>query len=400
MTLRYISCTTSDRPYDGMNFINFDGKGGNNDAYFCYGHFNNFPIHQIHSCQWLDILPKQDIKLILYWQQSPFFCDFSPLPTEVCDRIRNDPNVYLLCVDALETILFTDKYTQQCIKYNVPANKTIVLTSNHEINNRCVDGINYLSIEYWESMTRHHYRWMSSANMVTMNQREADIHTASKKFISLNRNLKVSRMAWKYAMSLTGLQSQGHVSYHLPSVTAFGTTNHETMVYNQLSGWFPDIEKSQVEHVVSKHLRLLELDDLSNHHHPVSYTGDIINYYRDSLVSFVTESHHNTVFLTEKTFKAIAMGHPYFIIGTPENHARMREKGYYTFERLFGCQQIINVADMVSACELMRQRSITDLRQEILTEWMPKIRHNFELFFNSQTDWTSIENRIKSKIIK
>lgn len=399
MTIRYISCTTSDRPYDGMTFIDFDGKGANNDVMFLYGHWENFPLQEIYSRQWLDILPKTDLKFILYWQQSPFFCDFSPLPVEICDRIRTDPNVYLLCVDVLESIIYTERYTEQCVKHNIPTNKTVILTSNHEINNKCVDGIQYLSVEYWESLTRHHYRWMPSAHMINIDQREQDIHCASKKFLSLNRNLKSHRMAWKYAMSLSGAQEHGHVSYHLPSVTAFASDSHDKMVYNQLSGWFPDLEKSEVQHEVGRHLHISELDDLSNCHSPVAYTGDITDYYRDSLVSFVTESHYDTVFLTEKTFKAIAMGHPYFIIGTPEMHHRMREKGYYTFEKLFGYNQITSIPEMLTACENIKNRPVAELRDEILTDWMPKIRHNYDLFFNSELDWRSVENRIKSKII-
>ena len=87
MTVRYISCTTSDLPYDGLTFINFDGKGTNNDIQFCYGHFENFPIHQVYSKQWIDLLPNQDLKLILYWQQTPVFNNLSLLPSTIKDRI-------------------------------------------------------------------------------------------------------------------------------------------------------------------------------------------------------------------------------------------------------------------------------------------------------------------------
>ena len=396
MTVRYISCTTSDRPYDGLTFINLDGKGTNNDIQFCYGHFENFPIHQVYSKQWIDLLPNQDLKLILYWQQTPVFNDLSLLPSTIKDRINSDPNVYLLCCDLLESVAWPERYTTGCQSENIRLEKVIVLTSNHEINNSCINGIRYFSVEFWESLTRQHFRWLDTlCDMISMDQRQIDIQSSSKKFISLNRNLKAHRIAWKYAMSTSGVQSQGHVSYHLPNFKGYeSNSDHDMILRKHCKSWLPDAE---IDDIV-QHLTPMKLDDLDINHVPISYSDSILSYYRDSLVSFITESHHDSVFLTEKTFKAIIMGHPFFIIGTPEMHARLREKGYHTFENLFGYDKIVEYDQMSSACSKMRDCNINELRNEILQNWMPSIRHNFELFFDSQCDWNILENKIKTQL--
>ena len=148
---------------------------------------------------------------------------------------------------------------------------------------------------------------------------------------------------------------------------------------------------------IREHLDYQELDTIINNY-PVSYNKNLNSYYDDSLLHIITESHHSTVFLTEKTFKAIAQRQPFFIIGTPQMHKRLREKGYYTFEKLFDTTQVTNGHQALAFCQKLIDRDIEDIRQEILTDWMPKIEHNYNLFFNSKCDWNHTMLLVKNQI--
>ena len=396
MTINYITCHNNDRPYDGLTFTNIDRKNQdhNNDINFLYGHFDNFPIQQVYSEQWIDLLPNENLKLVLCWQQTPSFMDLSVIDQSLIQHVNHNPNVYLLCVDVLESILYPSVYTEQCKHNNINPEKVIVLTSNYEINLQKIDGINYITIEFWESLTRQHHRWLSNIQMTSQSQRITANKTASKKFISLNRNLKPSRAMWKYAMSASGLQSQGHVSYLLPKVCKNADRFHEDILKSPILN---EMFYNGPPEDIREHLDYQELDDII-HDHPVSYNENLNSYYNDSLLNIITESHHNTVFLTEKTFKAIAQRQPFFILGNPDMHKRLREKGYYTFEKLFDTTQVMNVHQALALCQKLLDRDIEDIRQEILTDWMPKIEHNYNLFFNSKCDWEHIMLLVKQEI--
>ena len=393
MKINYITCHSSNRPYDGLTFMDLRGKGDNHngDMNFLYGHFDNFPLQEVYSEQWLDLLPDENLKLVLCWQQTPIFTELNIIPPNIIQHINENPRVYLLCVDALESIIYPDVYTEQCKLHNINPEKVIVLTSNVEIDSQKIDDINYMNIEYWESLTRQHHRWMSNVEIPSLSQRIDHIKTASKKFVSLNRNLKTHRVMWKYAMSISGVQDHGHVSYLLPE---------QKTEYDQLldSSLFKEyFNQKQVPQDLLDHLQLKKLDTIE-HPHPISYSNELAPYMHDSLVSFITESHHDSVFLTEKTFKAIAQRHPFFIIGTPEMHRRLRKKGYYTFEKLFGVEQVTNAQEAIELCKKWQARDIEDIRQEILADWMPKIEHNYSLFFNSKCNWTHLMNNLKKQI--
>jgi len=393
MKINYITCHTSTRPYDGLTFTDLRGKGSNhnNDMNFLYGHFDNFPIQEVYSEQWLDLLPDENLKLVLCWQQTPIFTQLNVISPSLIQHINSNPRVYLLCVDALESIIYTDVYTEQCKLHKINPAKVIVLTSNVEIDSQKIDDINYMTIEYWESLTRQHHRWMSNIEMTTLSQRHDHIKTASKKFISLNRNLKPHRVMWKYAMSVSGLEDHGHVSYLLPEQK----NDYEEIINHPILKEY--FNQRQVPEDLLDHLQFKKLDTIE-YPHPISYSNKLSPYIHDSLVSFITESHHDSVFLTEKTFKAIAQRQPFFIIGTSEMHRRLRKKGYYTFEKLFGVNQVTNAQEAIELCKKWRDRDIEDIRQEILTDWIPKLEHNYNLFFNSKCNWTHLMNNLKKQI--
>jgi hypothetical protein len=67
-------------------------------------------------------------------------------------------------------------------------------------------------------------------------------------------------------------------------------------------------------------------------------TTPTFRYYRDSYFSVVSETtfyyrdgSQNSRFITEKTFKAIIMSHPFVIVSIPKSLEVLKELGYKTF---------------------------------------------------------------------
>jgi hypothetical protein len=91
-------------------------------------------------------------------------------------------------------------------------------------------------------------------------------------------------------------------------------------------------------------------------------------------------------FITEKTYKCLKYGQPFVIIGTPGSLARLRERGYRTFDHA-----IDNSYDTIQNNTqrwLAVKKAIGDVNQQNMQEWFQTclldIKHNQELFKN----WT------------
>ena len=128
--------------------------------------------------------------------------------------------------------------------------------------------------------------------------------------------------------------------------------------------------------------RTLDVVDIKNN------TPNLINnlnLYEDSLLSVVTESHYNQtggLFITEKTFRPVLVGHPFMILGQPYILKKLQEWGFRTdFDGL-------NLE--FDSIEDDRERFIqfhqslynwavlnAEIKRTLLYKWNNTIKHNF-----------------------
>ena len=79
---------------------------------------------------------------------------------------------------------------------------------------------------------------------------------------------------------------------------------------------------------------LLDIEDLKNN----NPTGiKTIEHYEQTFVSIVTETIYseNCLFLTEKIWKTLAIGHPFFLLGSKNLLKKLKELGFKTFDKWF-----------------------------------------------------------------
>ena len=106
---------------------------------------------------------------------------------------------------------------------------------------------------------------------------------------------------------------------------------------------YPGVDKTAVEVVqgslymtpaVKERIIPLLDESLTIDEYDVTQNGPTVsNHFEQSLLSVITETTYEDgdVFISEKTFKAIAHGHPFIIVGPAESLQVLRRMGFETF---------------------------------------------------------------------
>jgi len=114
------------------------------------------------------------------------------------------------------------------------------------------------------------------------------------------------------------------------------------------------------------------------------YTQD---YYKNTLVSLVTETNYNVTecTLTEKSFKPMFNKHPFLIVGVPGSMQGLRDLGFQTFSEFWSEEydDIESPSDRFLAIEKVLLQIASWSPEEILDfkrKVKPVLEHNFHMF--------------------
>jgi len=354
------------------------------------GHFKDFPFYDVYNLKHLHIFPNEDKKYLICFMQMPVLS--APyLSSEAIKELQNNDNLFLVLISVHEYIITPKELAKNLLKRSIPLNKVVVLCSNIEAHDQVLEGVRYIAINFWESYSRVHIKTLPGSTIVSAQERLDTLNSASKKYISLNRNVKPHRIWWYYSILKSEMLDQGHVSFHLPSVNqaeyAMVCAKH-WVLKNIPENLHDDFAKAAVRKMFTR-----RLDPLSKNM-VINYVSSIKNFYTDSVISLVTESEATKNFITEKTYKAIANMHPFFIIGNPDQHAFLRARGYHTFEDLLGINQVTNYNEAMVLLDKLKNKSLDYLKQEVRENYFDKLVHNQQLFLNRTNSWTTIENAV------
>lgn len=354
------------------------------------GHFFGFPFDDVYNVKHLSLFKKEDKKYLISFIHMPVVS--APyLSNEAIQALQSDDNFYLVLFSVHEYVITPKDLARNLQKRSIPHNKVVVLCSNLEADNKVLEGVKYLAINFWESYSRVHLKTLPGSTIVSAQVRLDTLDSAKKKFLSLNRNIKPHRIWWYYAVLKTEMVNQSHISFHLPSVNKAefdGLCKKDWVLKRIPTDLHKDFEKYAVRRMFTK-----KLDQLSNNY-LINYNDSIKSFYLDSVLSVVTESESTKNFITEKTYKAIVNLHPFFIIGNPDQHVLLRARGYHTFEDLFGVDQVMDYSHAVQILENIKAMDLTKLKDDIREKYFDKLLHNQQLFLNRRNNWQTIETAI------
>lgn len=358
------------------------------------GHFNNFTYDNWFHIDKVNILPVDAKKFIFTYIHMPL--ENRPnLSKQAVDMLVKDGNTFLVLFTPWEYIITAKELAAELDDLGIPKYKVIVLCSNIENDGKSLYGSTYICINFWESYTRQHHKFLPDVSITSPRELEKSLPRATRKFLSLNRNVKAHRIWWMYAMIRNKIIDQGHVSYHLPSVHT--KDYYEISRSHLVLKYIPEAMHTDYKMALLREMYARSLDPLDKKH-IINYGKGIKHYYNDSLFSIVTESDHRANFLTEKTFKAIANLHPFFIIGNPDQHAVLRARGYHTFEDFFETDCVMNYLQAEKLCKNIDKMLIRETKQKIQKNYLDKLVHNQQLFFNRKADWNLIVDRIANSV--
>ena len=107
---------------------------------------------------------------------------------------------------------------------------------------------------------------------------------------------------------------------------------HRDKLLIAMSPWLDDFHWSYTDHGRQLPWDLDPETDAQRYIHPA--------WFDDTHLSVIAETDihtpwHQEIFITEKTFKAVAFEHPFLIWGNPKSLSYLRFQGFETFENLF-----------------------------------------------------------------
>lgn len=373
-------------PYSGITF-ELPGEKNHRPLDLILGHFDGFTYENFYHVNQIGLLnnfPKYILNVI----HMPEWVDIEP-SSKTIELLKNDPTVFYCLISVTECRLRTAQLRAEIDKHGIPPNKVLVLCCDVEAHNKTLDGIKYITVNYWESVSKHQHKTLP--NVAITLPTELKLDKARKKFLCLNRNIKPHRIWLMYSILKSGVINQGHVSYNLPDISK---EEHDVCAKSyHTTKRIPTELHADYKMSLLREMYTRKLDEL-NKTQVINYSDSIKSYYNDSLLSVITESDSTKNFITEKTYKAIMNLHPFFIVGNPEQHSLLRARGYETFEDLFGVDCVMNYSQAMQMWHNINSVDIDVLKLNIKEKFIDKLLHNQRLFLSRKVSWNNIVENI------
>lgn len=217
----------------------------------------------------------------------------------------------------------------------------------------------------------------------------------NKIFLSFNGNRRVHRAGFLSELMTRNLMDHGYISYN---------------VYNGLNFIYDDIDSRIVDSDANpvyierkrKAINWLNNNNLLLDQNKTGLETDDRNYdsyyFYNTYFSVVTETFspwENTnypkesdiLWFTEKTWKPIAIGHPFMLLGSIGTMKYLRSEGYQTYDMLFdeAYDKEINLIKRINMIADNIQRIVDMPKNEIdsiIKDIKPILNSNKELFYN------------------
>ena len=147
----------------------------------------------------------------------------------------------------------------------------------------------------------------------------------------------------------------------------------------------------------------LELDTFDPARRGGEASDQLVRLFDQSLISLISETHfeQEEIHITEKTFRAISLEHPFIIMASKGHLAALREQGFQTFSQ-FWDESYDSVLDPITRFELVlglveQIASWSPGRKEEFRQAVqPILKYNRQLLDNLDTrsNWTADHERV------
>lgn len=127
-----------------------------------------------------------------------------------------------------------------------------------------------------------------------------------------------------------------------------------------------------------------------------------VDDYKNTFLSLVSETLvcKDTIYLSEKIFKPILMGHPFMLIASPNSLSKLKELGYKTFDKWWDesydeCEEYNDRIDLIlNEIEKLKNKSNEELF-EIRKEMYGVLKYNQDHYFKRIKEKNPINDIVK-----
>ena len=272
--------------------------------------------------------------------------DIFPLDTlltqEQLQEIR-DGKATLLLSNSHEAFHYIVRnfYDSIVLRHNIPPKQILLLSESADISSHIRYVANELNLDMirsrWMRRFEHDIQWnrrLMEPEIITLESKKYD-----KKFLCFNRRWRGHRTVLVALLYALDLIKHGHVSLARSDdnrdwYSVFGRNRYLMETCPEALELFDKIEE---ELYATQPEFYLDKDDLTINR---AKMDDTTNYlYSDTYFSVVTETFmfmkerpdEYGRFLSEKTFKPVAMKHPFIVASTPHFLTKFKELGYKSF---------------------------------------------------------------------
>lgn len=192
-------------------------------------------------------------------------------------------------------------------------------------------------------------------------------------YLCLNRKSREARALLVAELYRNQLQNSGFLSFNFQD---FAAKKVDQAVFK-----YPELAEIFTQQVIG-HKKLVDFDNKENYAENI--TPELA---AKSFVHVVTETHccENILFFTEKIWKPILLGQPFFVLGPLGSLAELRRQGYRTysdwFDESYDTEPDLHKRVKIIVAELRRlsEYSVTELRC-LKAEMLPTVLYNQRRF--------------------
>lgn len=335
--------------------------------------------------------------------------DVFPLDTlltiEQIEQIRNG-TVTLILSNSHEGFhyIVQNLYDSIVIRYNIPPQHIVLISESADIASHITTVANKLGLPELKS------RWMRRFEHDVQHNRRPMKDTVTleskkytKKFLSFNRRWRGNRTVLVALLYALDLIKHGHVSLAKADdnrdwYSVFGRNRYLMETSAEATELFNNIESDLLTNLPEFYL---DKEDLTINQ---AVLDDSTNYlYNETYFSVVTETfmfmrerpEEYGRFLSEKTFKPVAMKHPFIIASTPHFLDKFRELGYKSFSPWinedYDCEHddALRMMKIVKEIERLVNLNETEL-EEFLIAMREVCEYNYNLFMHKTDFFTDL----------
>jgi hypothetical protein len=325
----------------------------------------------------------------------------APIPFNyITDEVKHAINIgqcLLVMHDATESYHYTTQFYSSLIqtlnKTSITNFTNILIITGNMANTLHPAELNILNWQMFETSMR----LVNEHKEIKPINKFFDIDSV-KKFLCLNRVNREIRFYFMYQMYTNQLLNDFRAS--LDKVNSIEEIESHTGNYfiNKIKNNddFPKMLQSLPW--------LVDIDNFNNNH----WNTVSDNFSTNNIIFIVTEtifSDFNHLFLTEKTFKPIALRMPFIILGSPKILKHLQSLGYKTFNHIWDesyddelnmGERMNKIVDLVK--DLSKKYTTSELA-DIITANNHILEYNYNLLMSRRPEQPTIEY-IKDKICK